>query len=149
VNLGQHPFIFQMFTPVSNWCFLTAPSSNAKIASGIANSYHLLHFFETSPHGYYEIDAYQAADPLGDGGVFEVSCLFPVAATTVATGLAEFPTALGRMVGWEAGSIGIHTDDGCVFRGVSTEGSKCWPAAPLGEGGETLAISCENGVVWA
>jgi hypothetical protein len=142
VNFGQSPFAFSTVAPVSGWCLYSEmPLEDARIETGMANSHHLLHYFEASPHGENLVDLLQTcpAKPLADGGCYEVTCFYPNCRTVIGIGLTGEPIEPGFMVGWGPGSIGVHTDDGCIFRGDGEGGPNVCAKGELVHG-ETIGL---------
>jgi hypothetical protein len=118
VNMGQLPFKFQGLQPPPGWEEPCRPRGEAFEKGPPAES-HLLHFFPffgTTDDVTRQDDGLVASRPFKSHGRYEVTLLVKPASSLICLGLSGGDFRIGGHVGWERRCIGVHSDDGGLYR---------------------------------
>ena len=149
INLGQRPFAFPDARPPNGWCYYTrlAPDQ-CLFRKGSPNGYHLLHFFPFGSPGHRTADSHVVARELRENERYELTALKTGGDDLFGIGLSDCDFAMGNMVGWDQRTLGIHSDDGMLFRENGGGSRQVIDSGNLKDG-ETIGLLYDRHVVKA
>lgn len=140
INFGQLPFAWEKARPPVGWCYFTKQAPNdVLLACGSPGAAHLLNFFPYGSAYRERADTRICKKPLVDGQRYELTAYKATSRDLMGIGLCGATMPVTNMVGWDDGTVGVHTDDGCVFNECGFGGSAEIPPGDLKDG-ETLTL---------
>ena len=149
VNLGQRPFAFQEARPPNGWCYYTRLAPDQYLfTKGSPNGYHLLHFFPFGSPGHRTSDSHVLSKQLKENDRYELTALKPGGDDLIGIGLSDCDFPMGNMVGWDQRTLGVHTDDGMLFRENGGGGRQVIDSGNLKDG-ETIGLLYDRHAVKA
>jgi hypothetical protein len=148
-NMGQLPFKFQGLQPPPGWLVEPNRPRADSFEKGPPSEAHLLHFFPflgTFDDAIRNTEGLVAARPFRSHGRYEVTLLAKPPSSLICVGLSCGDFRLGYHVGWDRRCIGVHSDNGGLYREAGQSRATIIDPSLVQEG-STIGISLSDGVV--
>lgn len=155
INLGQLPFKYEAISPPSYWCLYNKGDQyTSHFEKGPPPESHIQNYFPfTSMIGspsYFETFVYsKPLKPTSSAeGHFELTILSKSNDDVIMIGLSGGDYIQGSPVGWDKKTLGIHSDDGMLYRESGTRGKKNIVDPNEITKGKTIGVSLQGNNVF-